>query len=479
MILKTGLYNHQIKATEKLRSIKVGALYMEMGTGKTRTALELIRIRLDAGKINKVLWLCPCSVKENLRRDLLKHCDDISNIYICGIETLSRSIRTNTKLLELVKENSIFLIVDESNLVKNHAAKRTQNIERLAEYCRYKLILNGTPISKSEKDLFAQWYILDWRILGYQSFWSFAANHLEYDKNIPGKVNKCLNTDYLVRKIAPYTYQVKKSECLDLPDKTYSVKYFFLSNEQEAEYDRVKELFLSDVNEFDETTIYRMLSAMQSVISGNRIISELHKRIQYELMFKDPLDNPRIQCLLNYVDTDEKTIIFCKYTDEIKTIEKILNNIYGVGSAVTFYGELNQKQRQKNLDLFKTTSNFLIANKQCGAYGLNLQFCCYIIYYSNDWDYATRSQSEDRVHRIGQNKNVHIVDICAANKLDERILNCLARKENLVDSFKKEIEAQKDKKYLDLWLSGKTLHGKRYRKKVVNEFEELKEEIQN
>lgn len=479
MILKTKLYQHQIKAVEKLRHIKVGALYMEMGTGKTRTALELIKIRLDVGKVNHVLWLCPCSVKENLKRDIILHTGEFDSklITICGIETLSSSIKTNSKLLNMVQNANTYLIVDESNLVKNHVAKRTKNIIKLAEYCKYKMILNGTPISRCEKDLFAQWYILDWRILGYQSFWSFAANHLEYDKNIPGKINNCLNTDYLVRKIAPYTYQVKKSECLDLPSKTYETAYYSLENKQEEEYYRVKELFLSDVDEFDETTIYRLLSAMQLVISGRWIISRLHSKIKSETMFKEPTDNPRIQCLLRYINPDEKTIIFCKYTFEIKMITELLNSIYGDGSAVSFFGELNPKQRQLNLDKFRSTATFLIANKTCAGYGLNLQFCSYVIYYSNDWDYATRSQSEDRVHRIGQNKNVHILDICAENKLDERILRCLWRKENLVDSFKKEIEQQKDKEYLELWLSGKTLHGKKYRKKVINEFNELKEDF--
>lgn len=449
---------------------------MEMGTGKTRTALELIKLRLDKGKINKVLWLCPCSVKENLRRDLLKHCDDISMITICGIQTLSSSFKTIIRLLKMVKSNKVYLIVDESNLVKNHYAKRTNNIIKLAEYCKYKLILNGTPISRSEEDLFSQWYILDWRILGYQSFWSFAANHLEYDKNIPGKIVRCLNTDYLVRKLAPYTYQVKKSECLDLPEKTYYTEYYDLSDYQDKEYCRVKEMFLSDVNEFEPDTIYRLLSAMQLVISGYEIISPLHASIKSQAIFDDPLDNPRMQCLLRLIDIDEKAIIFCKYTNEIENITDILNKKYGKDIAVPFYGKLNLKKRQQNIEKFKNNSQFLIANKACAGYGLNLQFCSYIIYYSNDWDYATRAQSEDRVHRIGQNSNVHIVDICATNKLDERILDCLFRKENLVESFKQELEKQKDKRYLDLWLNGKPVHEKKGTKKSgINEYAALKE----
>ena len=105
MKLITDLYEHQIRCIDKLRKIKIGALYLEMGTGKTRTALELIKIRLEKGRINHVLWLCPCSVKENLRRDIIKHtgsdCKDI--ITICGIETLSSSIRTNAELLKLTE----------------------------------------------------------------------------------------------------------------------------------------------------------------------------------------------------------------------------------------------------------------------------------------------------------------------------------------------------------------------------------------
>lgn len=59
---------------------------------------------------------------------------------------------------------------------------------------------------------------------------------------------------------------------------------------------------------------------------------------------------------------------------------------------------------------------------------------------------ATRAQSEDRVHRIGQEKNVHYIDICASNKLDERIIACLSRKENLVEHFRREIHKRRELK---------------------------------
>lgn len=97
MRLKNELLPHQLEAVEKLRNLKVGALFMEQGTGKSITALELCRLRLETGKVEKIIWLCPCSAKENLKNEILFQADDamLPNIVICGIESLSLSIPIN------------------------------------------------------------------------------------------------------------------------------------------------------------------------------------------------------------------------------------------------------------------------------------------------------------------------------------------------------------------------------------------------
>lgn len=420
-----------------------------MGTGKTRTALELAYSRLEKGKVEHIIWLCPCSCKETLKNEFEKHIGvrEPEAITICGIQTLSTSVKSNSHLLTLVQEKKCFLIVDESNMVKNGKAKRTTNITRIAEKCQYKLILNGTPITRNEADLFAQWYILDWRILGYKGYYAFAANHLEFDDKTH-RIRNVLNVDYLVQKIAPYSYQVKKSECLDLPEKTYKTEYFSLSKEQSQHYDEVADELLFDIlqDESNELNIYRLFNALQAIISGYSLRIEEH--IKKEPFFDDFKQNPRMKLFMDIIDNiyGNKTIIFCEYSDEIEMIKKWLNEEYGIGTAVTFYGKDSIKRRDKNLETFKQDAMFLITNKDCGAYGLNLQFCSYAIYYSNDWDFGTRQQSEDRLHRLGQKNNVHIIDICAEHTLDERILACLRRKENLVEWFKKELAEVKDKK---------------------------------
>ena len=461
MQLLTDLYPWQREAAEKLLPIRVGALYMEMGTGKTRTALEMIQRRMAAGKLRHTLWLCPCSVRENLRRDIAKHASGaFSSIAIYGIESLSSSLRLYALLERFVEAGPTMLVVDESNLVKNHKAIRTQRITALAAKCRYRLILNGTPISRNEADLFAQWYILDWRILGYRSFWSFAANHLEYDPDIKGKVRRTLNTDYLIEKIAPYSYQVSQADCWDLPGKSYGTETCFLEAEQAAHYDRVTEAMIERIDEMRPETIYRMFAAAQAIISGLWVEDD-GEHMKTRPMFRDPLENPRIRSLLRVTEdlpADCQAIIFAKFTHEINAILKVLP------ASVPFYGGLNQKKREESLQSFREgKARFLVANKVCAGYGLNLQFCHTVIYYSNDWDWATRAQSEDRVYRMGQESPVRIYDIIAAGTLDQKIMRCLTRKERLEDAIKRELNASNGERMAKgkfrAWLRGEMEDG--------------------
>lgn len=77
-----------------------------------------------------------------------------------------------------------------------------------------------------------------------------------------------LNTDYLAEKIAPYTYQIKKSDCFQLPDKHYSTKYCQLTGWQNHDYDTVLDNLLTGLDEMSNTAIYQLFGALQAVISG-------------------------------------------------------------------------------------------------------------------------------------------------------------------------------------------------------------------
>lgn len=434
MGLNNELLPHQKAAVNKLMKIKVGALFAEQGTGKTITTLELARLRFEKGKIEHIIWLCPCSAKQNIKREIVKQApkDLCKIVTICGIETLSTSDRAVSYLTGLSRKEKCFLVVDESLLIKNPHAKRTKNILRISESCPYRIILNGTPISRNEADLFSQFYLLDWRILGYKSYWSFAANHLEYDDY--GQIRRVLDKDVLTDKISPYTYQITKKECMVLPDRRYRICYFDLTREQNREYSEAAQQLLFAVDEWFPETIYRLFSGLQAVISGKRLeFDKTCRHFETSEFFADPMDNPRMKALLDNLG-DEKTIIFCNYESEITQICSLLPD------AVRFDGNVPFKERDNALIEFSEDKKYLVANKRCAGYSLNLQFCHKIVYMSNDWDLGTRLQSEDRVYRYGQEHDVEIIDICAENTIDEQIIQCLIRKENLLNSLKDGIK---------------------------------------
>jgi hypothetical protein len=442
IVTKTELLPWQQQAFDKLHRLKVGALYMDMSTGKTRTALELVCYRLKKNKISHVIWLCPFNTVAEMPALFSQHVKNWENyITVVGIESLSASVRKNAELLALADREDCFLIVDESTLVKNPHALRTQNITTLAAKCPYRLILSGTPITKCEADLFSQWYILDWRILGYQSFWSFSANHLEYDELRPGKIRRVLHLDYLSEKIAPYTFEIKREDCFTLPPKKWRTFDFDMTRDQLDHYGRVSERLIGEIDESNPASIYRLFSALQTITSGFHLNFDLKGKYTKTPEFPNPADNPRLQALmwaLGKLPDDEKVVINCKYTSEIETIMAALNAAKP-GSAVPYFGEISKKHRAENLNMFRNNAQYLIANKSCSGYGLNLQFCHNMIFYNNDFDYATRLQAEDRLHRYGQEYNVNIFDIVCNHSIDVIIQNCMMNKMNLLDNFKNNL----------------------------------------
>lgn len=459
MSLRTELMPHQISAVNKVLPSRIGALFMQMGLGKSRTAIELVHRRWE--KIDKVIWFCPVSLKETVRQEILKHTDstdiyvfnDKTNMkrlpsvswYVVGIESMSASTRVVLAANKLVTSKTM-VILDESSYIKGHYSKRTLRITKIAEKARYRLILTGTPISQGVIDLFAQMRFLSPKILGYDSFYSFAANHLEYSEKYPGMIVRSHNTEYIAAKIAPYVYQVTKEECLDLPSKIYTTRYFHMTDVQRENYEFAKDEILSELerDEFDTTVIFRLFSVLQQIASGywNRRI----RRKDFRML---EFDHYRIDTLLSTIyeiPENEKIIIWAKFHYDIERIADALNKKFWEGCAALFHGGLSEKERTRQVALFRGPARFFLATQSAGGHGLTLNEAHYVIFYNNGFKYAEREQAEDRCHRIGQEHKVTYIDIQCVCGIEERISKALSNKGNVVEEFREEVERVKDKK---------------------------------
>ena len=151
---------NQQQAFDKFKSLKVGALFMKQGTGKTRVALELI----NTTDSDLVLFFTPCSTKDNLQQELIKWQFDRQYI-VTGYETLSSSDRTYIELLKAIENKKVFIVADESIFIKNDDTKRYKRLMSIARMSDYRLILNGTPLTKNEWDIYNQMNFLSYKII--------------------------------------------------------------------------------------------------------------------------------------------------------------------------------------------------------------------------------------------------------------------------------------------------------------------------
>lgn len=449
----TKLYPYQISAVNKVLPVFIGALFMEMGTGKTRTAIEMACKRQY--RISNVVWFCPVSLKDTVVYEIRKHTntpenqiikfDDKTNKsdlgdafwYVVGIESMSSSNRVVLTVDSIIDEYS-FVIVDESDYIKGHNSTRTKRITDISSKAKYRLILTGTPISQGYEDLFAQMRFLSSGILGYHSFYSFAANHLEYSEEYPGLIVRTHNTKWLTSKMQPYIYQITKEDAgLNLPKKLYDRQYFFLSQEQRDAYEQAKIEILSTYDNLNTYAIFQLFSALQQIVSGfwnrdNCLIEYPHHRLDQLKSIVDSLPN------------NEKVIIWCKFTYSIHQIANMLSKAYDPSNVSQYYGGLDENKRTAQLLQWRSKTRFLVISAQSGGRGLTLNESIYSIFYENEFKYGNRLQAEDRNHRIGQKERPTYIDILAKCGIEERIMNSHAKKGDIVTDFQNEVNRFKD-----------------------------------
>lgn len=462
----TTLMPHQIPAVGKMLPTRVGALFMDMGTGKSRVSIELAAIR--QAKFDRLFWFCPVALKTTIAQQWRLH-TDISDDQICvwgeqvsqrrlpwaarihiiGIEAMSSSARTILAYQRMVSERS-FVVVDESSYIKGHASKRTERITALSADARYRLVLTGTPFTQGVVDLFAQMRFLSSEILGYASFYSFAANHLEYEirettdgrRIHTGRIIRAHNVDYLAAKIAPYVYQVKKEECLDLPPKLYETRYCEMSDEQYQAYQQAKNEILSDedYDDWSSAQIFRLFTALQGIVCGFWTRTDPKTKMKEHLTF--PHD--RVALLMQTIAAipeGEPVIIWAKYHHAIREIIAAITERYGAGAVAQFHGGMTERDR--NVDLARWQrgdAQFLVATQSAGGHGLTLNEAAYVVFYADGYKYAERIQAEDRNHRIAQERHPTYITLCCTNSIDDRIQAALARKENALKSFVKQVD---------------------------------------
>lgn len=355
------LLDNQQKAFDKLQPLKVGVLFMRPGTGKSRAALEIIK----STDTDYIIWLAPFrsvnpKIKESgIIHEVNKWGEIDREIEFIGIESLSSSDRLYLRLTKKLQSKKAFIVCDESLKIKNETAIRTKRIIELGKLAEYKLILNGTPISRDLLDVWAQMEFLSPLILKMRygqfknTFCKYTTVKKSFGKHYLSKefITGYANIDYLYSLIRPYVYEADLQ--LTVGQQYVNLDYE-IDEESKAEYQRLKEKYLDN-------------EKLQFL--NNNIFLEMTMKMQH---------------------------VYCCTVEKFELLKNIIKN-HGIENVIVYTKFINSRE-----EILKQFKYLTVLSLQSDSMSLNLQDKNVTVEWDKTWDYALIDQYEHRTYRTGQ-----------------------------------------------------------------------------
>ncbi len=477
---------YQKRALDYTYSLKVCAYHMATGSGKSKTVIDKLVCHYMEGQIEAILVVCPCSIRQVWITQFKEHCpveyemviaemktvknirevDEFSElktdklkVLVVGIESLQ--LATSKAMLactKYTKNNVLAVVVDEAHDIKNVEASRSKNLISITREAIYRVIMTGTPVSQGILDLYGLFEFLDPDIIGIGDYWSFKSRYaILQNIEVSGRSIKTVvgykNIDELMELIRPFTFQVTKEEAArELPDKVYLKRYVDLGKEQMKLYTDIRKDRVSDIENIKgksvEVVVQHILSAftaLQQITGGfiSRGTGEFNNQGK-EIREILPVVkiNPKIvelKKVIAEIEDTEQVIIWVKYRAEAFLIEQELKGYLTDRfdqDSVVYLDKTPDERAKVEKDMDNKKIRYFISTPNSGGTGLTINTVAYVVYYSNSQRLLYREQSEDRCHRIGQNRNVTYVDIIADKTVDVRILMNLKNKKDLSEYVK-------------------------------------------
>ncbi|WP_428224306.1 DEAD/DEAH box helicase [Flavobacterium sp.] len=341
------------------------------------------------------------------------------DLVFTSFSVLSRDIA----LLE--KQHFRYLIVDESQQIKNRNSKIFKAINQLQ--VDNKISLSGTPIENSLADLWSQMQFINPSILGEYAFFE------HYFKKPIEKHKDETKIEELKNIINPYILRRTKTEVLkDLPEVIEQVVLCEMSEEQEKNYEEEKSKARNYLLKLDENT---------SAIHVLNVLMKLRQWSNHPKLIEphSAMDSGKFEHVTAYLETlaksKSKTLVFSSFVSHLELYENwcATNNIRYcslTGSTASGARENAVKQFQED----ESTLFFFISLK-AGGVGLNLTKASYIVILDPWWNPFAEKQAIARAHRIGQENKVNVVRFITQNTIEEKILKLQENKKELSESI--------------------------------------------
>ncbi len=476
--LSTKLWSHQKEAIRRAKARNYFGLFFDPGTGKTRTALEILLEKYTKRnrQVLPTLILCPPVVIQNWKNEFCKYTDipdhkivmltgsgkerlrdfmeaDKESIFITNYETLSMDVYDHFIKWMHEAEQPVCMVLDEMHKIKDSSSKRAKLAHGLAPLAHYRIGLTGTPILNSMMDVFSQFLFLDLGERFGQNFFSFRVKYfrdrnkgMPSHKHFPDWVLLPGSTDKIKNLISDVTMTADKSQCLDLPPFVKKTVYVEMGKDQARLYAEMKNDFLTSLELQDGSTrtsiaelaITKALR-LQQIVSGHlRVEAEAEGGEVQTLKIKDNPRKKALHDLLEDLAPYHKVIVWAVFKDNYADIREICDKLK------LQYAELHGsvKDREAQIEMFNHSSRcrVLIGHPGSGGIGVNLVAASYSVFYSRSFSLEFDIQAEARNYRGGSNIHDKItrIDLVCKDTIDELVMKALASKVAISDKVLRE-----------------------------------------
>lgn len=441
----TQPFEHQLQVFNKIKDLSYYALFHEMGTGKTKLLIDLIRYK----RLFPVLIVAPNSVIYNWKKEIGIHAKPAlfdSAVVLQGSksERIAKLNNSNNNVFiinyeglrviadELLKVKWGMMICDEMHRCKSPKAIQTKLVIEISKNAATRYVATGTPILNSLLDIFTTYLFLDRGETFGTNFFGFRNRYFK-DMNAHFKSKNWYFPKYVLypsveKDINEKMYRIAdrklKEDCLDLPDKVYSVIEVDMLPEQKTRYEDIKEdliTFFKDKAAIAQTALTKILRLNQ--VTSGFLTADDGSIIDFGSAKMDALKD-----LINDI-LPSKVIIWAHFRHDIEKIAEVTK----AHNPVVVYGGV--KNKQELMDKFQTDPEckIFIGQQHSAGIGVTLTAANYAIYYSNNYSLEDRLQSEDRCHRSGSEVHDKITyyDLVCRDTVDSIIINAIRAKEDL------------------------------------------------
>ena len=418
-----------------------GILADDMGLGKT---IQVLALLLNEKKnINKSpdLVIAPTSVVFNWLSEAEKFAPGLNILNHTGNSRIKENllhfenydvVLTSYPIvlrdIAIFKEREFnYIILDESQKIKNPLAKTSKVIRTLN--AQHRLCLTGTPIENNLNELWSQLSFLNPGMLGSLNKFQEA-----FVKPIQ-KVDDTSAAEYLRKTIYPFILRrTKNVVAKELPAKSEIIHYCEMDSLQQKTYNLWRDSIRDEiVKEIEKKGIKK---------SGIKVIEGLLRLRQicnHPLLVKNNYTGKSgkfeefKELLGKALEEDHKILVFSQFVSMLNILkayldkEKILHE-YLTGSTKDRKSCVNSFQNDEKIKVF-------LISLKAGGFGLNLTAADYVFHYDPWWNPAVEIQATDRVHRIGQNKNIFVYKFITKDSVEEKILHLQDKKKRLVENI--------------------------------------------